>query len=341
MKDAKQLAETIQRLNQAQRITHIGNWDLDLETKVSIWSEEACRIFGLSVNDNSHTYEEWLSFIHPDDFDAVKSIVDEAQNKLISHNFHHRIVRRSGEIRQIYSQVEYQLDEYGALKGLYGVFHDITDIVETKKELTQSEENLKLILDLIPLSIYARDVNGDYLFGNHVFLNHYGICADELKGKNLRDFVRSDAEYKELTSQDQEVLTSGKKLVVSEFRQTDHEGTMKVWRIIKVPFTPNGHINKAILGIAEDITERKKQEEDILSLSQSISSRNRELEKFSFMVSHDLRGPLSTLMGVSEIIDNIKLQQEEVSMFISGIRSSLMKLDNIIRELNEITAHKI
>ena len=187
------------------------------------------------------------------------------------------------------------------------------------------------------MSIYARDIEGYYIFGNHVFLNHYGITADELRGKHLRDFVRSQQEYEELSGQDQKVISSNEKLFVSEFKQIDHTGATKAWRIIKVPFTPEGHSKKAILGIAEDITSQKKQEEDLVNLTDSLSKRNKDLEQFSYMVSHDLRGPLSTLMSVSEVIDNIKLDQDDVSLFIQGIKESLIKLDKIVRALNDIT----
>ena len=58
------------------------------------------------------------------------------------------------------------------------------------------------------------------------------------------------------------------------------------------------------------------------------------------MVSHDLRGPLSTIMGISDLIKNVKLDQEDLSVFIAGIEESLIKLDNIIRVLNDVTSTK-
>ncbi len=331
---------TILRFKQLQRIANIGNWELDFSSGKAIWSDVACSIYGLSADDNIHTYEDWEAFIHPEDLDHVRSVIAKGQKTISNYNIHHRIVRKDGAVRHIYSQVEYVFNEEKIPVGLYGVGHDITDMMELKAGLTKSEANIRLIMDLIPLSIYARDADGYYIFGNHVFLNHYGIVAADLKHKHLRDFARSDAEYDLLWSQDQQVLSSDEKLFVSEFKQTDHNGIIKTWRIIKVPFTPEGHTRKAVLGIAEDITDRKRYEEDLVELTNSLTARNKDLEQFSQMVSHDLRGPLATLMGVSEVVDNIKLEQEEISLFISGIKSSLIKLDNIIRVLNDITSPK-
>ncbi len=332
------LEATITRFKQLQKIANIGNWELDFSSGMAIWSEITCQIYGIPTDDIIHTYEEWESFIHPSDLAYVKSLVASSKEGFTNYSFHHRIIRQDGSLKHIYSQVEYLFDKDGHPRGLYGVTHDITDIINLKNGLTKSETNIRLIMDLIPLSIYARDTEGYYIFGNHVFLNHYGITAEELSNKHLRDFVRSQQEYEELSRQDQKVLSSNEKLFVSEFKQTDHKGEIKAWRIIKVPFTPEGHDKKAILGIAEDITFRKEQEEHLINLTNSLSKRNKDLERFSHMISHDLRGPLSTLMGISEVVDNIKLDQEDISVFINGIKESLIKLDKIIRVLNDITS---
>jgi PAS domain S-box-containing protein len=338
MEYTRKLEATINRFKKLERIANLGNWELDFSSGKAVWSEVACEIYGIPPADNIHAYEDWEAFVHPDDLEYVKSTIAEAQKTLTNYNIHHRIIRKDGTIRHLYSQIEYQFDDQGIPAGLYGVAHDITDIINIKTGLIKSEANIRLIMDLIPLSIYARDAEGYYIFGNHVFLKHYGITADDLRQKHLKDFVRSQEEYDELSGQDKKVLASDEKLFVSEFKQKDYLGETKAWRIIKVPFTPEGHTEKAILGIAEDITYRKKQEEDLIDLTNSLSKRNNDLERFSYMVSHDLRGPLSTLMGVSEVIDNIKLDQEDITLFIHGIKESLLKLDRIVRTLNDITA---
>lgn len=321
-------------------MAHFGNWELDLETGVAVWSDEACRIHGLDIADNRHTYDDWVAMVFQDDVKDVLWHLDGLGKEKESTTFNCRIVRPNGQLRNVHCMVECEFTEDGRLAGMYGVTHDITDHHVAKRDLTTTEQNLQLILDLIPLSLYARRANGDYIFGNHVFLDHYGITAEQLRGKNLRDFVRSEAEYLELSAQDQLVLSSGKKLVVSDFRQRDHNGVEKVWRIIKIPYLPKGQNEYAVLGIAEDITTQRQKEESILQMSEVIIARNRELEQFSMMVSHDLRGPLSTIMGVSQVIDSVQLTQDDLSVFITGIRSAVSRLDEIVTRLNEITARK-
>jgi PAS domain S-box-containing protein len=65
------------RLKQAQEIAHCGSWEKNLSTGIATWSEEACRIYGLSPEDNIQSYQSWVSFIHPDDLDRVMKIKEE------------------------------------------------------------------------------------------------------------------------------------------------------------------------------------------------------------------------------------------------------------------------
>ena len=327
-------------LNRMQKIGSVGNWELDFSTGKAIWSDEACRIYGLPPEDNVHCYKDWEAFIHPEDVDMVHKAYQDSQDGYKSYEVQHRIVRRDGTIAHIYTHLDYIINDEGHPTGLYGITNDLTDIINLKNELVKSESNIRLMMNLIPISVYARDADGYYIFANHVFLNHYGITYEELKGKHLRDFVRNEREYQLLREQEKEVLRTEDKLVVSEFRQTNHEGTEKVWKIVKVPFTPEGQSKMAVLGIAEDITEQSQYADNLRRIAHSLEERNKALEEYSFMVSHELRGPLTTIMGISDLVKNFKMSQEELEYFFSGLETSLNKLDGVIRKMNLLLADK-
>ncbi len=315
---------------------HIGSWDLDLVSGRLEWSDEACRICGVDPGNNVHDYKVWEALIHPEDLGKAHAAYERSKTGFQNYELEHRIVLPNGAVRTIFLHVEYVFDEQRQPIGLSGVIHDLTDMVSLKNELLQSAQNIRLMMDLIPISIYARDAEGYYIFANHVFLKHYGITYDELQGKHLRDFVRSDAEFEILWEQDQTVLRTNERLFVPDFRQTDHAGNLKVWRIIKVPFTPEGSANKAVLGVAEDITEHAIYQDNLRRVADALADRNRSLEQYSQMVSHELRGPIATLMGVAEVVNTIKLTQDEVVFFCQGIQSALAKLDHVIRKMNDI-----
>ena len=66
------LKESESSLAEAQRMAHIGNWDWNLVTGEVHWSDELYRIFGRSPQESGATYNEFLSYVHPDDRDRVR-----------------------------------------------------------------------------------------------------------------------------------------------------------------------------------------------------------------------------------------------------------------------------
>ena len=74
------MKESEERLAEAQRIAHIGNWDWDIVTDGLYWSDEIYRIFGRNPQEFGATYNEFLSYIHPDDRENVNNAVKEALN---------------------------------------------------------------------------------------------------------------------------------------------------------------------------------------------------------------------------------------------------------------------
>jgi PAS domain S-box-containing protein len=123
------------RLKQAQSIAHVGNWEVNFATNISVWSDEAYRIYGLTPGEYQLAFEEWLSFVHPEDLEGFKNEMNKAQETLGDLIYYHRIIRRDGKIRYVCSQSKYEFDLIGRPIGLYGIVHDITEQKKTELQL--------------------------------------------------------------------------------------------------------------------------------------------------------------------------------------------------------------
>ncbi len=250
--------ETTERLKQAQKIAHVGSWDLNFATGVALWSDEACKMYGLSPDDNIQSYDSWLSFVHPGDMDRVIKKIGESEATLKNAAFQHRIIRRDGSVRHIYSQSEFEINDAGIPVGLHGVAHDITETREAELAHMQSEANSRLIMDMLPQSISVRDDKGDFIFVNKSFANMYGMQPGDLVGKSLRSTIPDQNVAEDFIKRDRDVIRSGKTLVVPELVFTGGDGATKIFNLTKVPYLPAGRSETAILGIAYDITEQRK-----------------------------------------------------------------------------------
>ncbi len=139
------LQQSESRLEEAQRLGHLGSWTWDVAKHTMSWSDEMCRIYGVLPADHFPTYEDFLGRIHPDDRAAVEAAVARAlrERKPLSHET--RIVRPDGEIRTIFDQSEVLVDEHGRVTALAGASLDIT----ARKQEEQLERDRSLILEQV------------------------------------------------------------------------------------------------------------------------------------------------------------------------------------------------
>lgn len=323
------------RLNQAQELAHIGSWELSFATRKAIWSAEACRIYGLDPKDNQHTYEDWESFIHPDDLQMMRDSITASGKDRSTTRIHHRIVLRDGTVKHVYSITEFELDENGWPLGLYGSVQDLTESVTLRNELIRTEHTLTTIIDMVPLCIFARDKMGNYVFANKYYKEHIAGVQDDLTGKNVKDVIPDEQTLQLVLKHDHDVLHSDKDMLVFENTVTLHNNT-KTWRMFKMPYRlPDNE--RGILCVAEDITNDKESEKNLRLLAETLAKRNAELESFSSIVSHDLRGPLASIMGISQLLEQDSISKEELTTAIKGIKQSLQEMDAIVSYLNSAT----
>jgi PAS domain S-box-containing protein len=141
-KSEEQLKKSEMRLKEAQTITHLGNWELDLVNNTQVWSDELYMVFGLNKEDVAPSRELFLSLIHPDDVDYIKSQFVNSYYLYISGvNF--RFIRGDGAIRYGQAQWKIEYDEAGKGQRLYGILQDITKQKEAELELKSTNEELR------------------------------------------------------------------------------------------------------------------------------------------------------------------------------------------------------
>jgi PAS domain S-box-containing protein len=135
------------RLEEAQRIAHVGWWERDFSTAHVTLSDEACRIFGVQPVDLPEWHRRWLELIHPDDRPRV---ADAAAAALVRggprYDVEYRVVRPSGVERIVHSQGDVTWDESGKAVRQFGVLQDITELRQAEEELRASEERFRTLV---------------------------------------------------------------------------------------------------------------------------------------------------------------------------------------------------
>jgi PAS domain S-box-containing protein len=139
--EAKEKAElSEQRLNEAQQLAHMGNWELDLVTNKLRWSEEIYRMFEVDPDGFESTYEAFLGFIHPDDREMVNDAYAAHIETHKPYNITHRIVLKDGRMKYVQERCKSEYDAtHKAIRSL-GTVTDITEQITIEKELILAKE---------------------------------------------------------------------------------------------------------------------------------------------------------------------------------------------------------
>ena len=201
-------------------------------------------------------------------------------------------------------------------------------VQERTRELFQSQQMLQLVLDTIPQGVFwkARDLS--YLGGNRPFLKDSGLAAlDELIGKTDDDLAwRGCADL--YRADDRQVMESGTAKTGFEESIIREDGELSWVRTSKLPMkNPDGSIF-GLLGVYEDVTERKRVEAEL-------KRSNAELEQFAYAVSHDMRQPLRMISSYLQLIEKTLHDQldEDTRQYLAFAMDGARRMDGMILAL--------
>ena len=91
-----------------------------------------------------------------------------------------------------------------------------------------------------------------------------------------------------------------------------------------------------MVGAMQDVTQRKMAELERERITNDLIQHNKELQQFSYIVSHNLRGPVANILGCLDVLENVPLDDESKKQFNNALSTSVKKLDNVIKDLNII-----
>lgn len=141
--------------------------------------------------------------------------------------------------------------------------HDISDLKRAEAASREKDQLLRQVIDLVPHFIFAKDIRSRFLFVNQAAAAVTGLKPDELVGLSDLDFPRDPAEAEAFMRDDREVIASGRPKFVAEERLTDAAGRVRIHETMKIPFVAPGTGEPALLGVAMDITDRKRAEDEL------------------------------------------------------------------------------
>jgi PAS domain S-box-containing protein len=254
----KELRKSEEGLKQAQELSHLGNWELDLTNNRLTWSDEIYRIFGLAPQEFGATHEAFLHAVHPDDRAAVDAAYSGSvrENK-DSYEIEHRVVRKgSGEVRIVHEKCEHFRDAEGRVVRSVGMVHDITERKLAEEKIILAKEEWERTFNSVPDLIAILDRKHTIMRVNMAMAKKIGRTPDECAGLKCYEVVHG-SNAPPFFCPHAVLLTDGKEHAV-EVHEDNLGGDFLV---TTTPlFGTDGQMTGSV-HVARDITERKKAEE--------------------------------------------------------------------------------
>jgi PAS domain S-box-containing protein len=124
-------------------VAHLGTWEWDVSQPHAHWSAELYRIYGLTPETYTPSYEAYLQMVHPDDRQRVIDATNRVFHEHIPYSHDERIFRPDGTMRHLHTWAYPTLDDEGRLQRLVGVCQDITDRAEAEEKVLRANADLE------------------------------------------------------------------------------------------------------------------------------------------------------------------------------------------------------
>lgn len=294
---------------------------------------------GYSVEEVSHKN---LSDLTPS---YAKTLIQNYLDEIEKYGYSKglmKMVHKNGTLRTLMYNNVVSIQPDGN-KFVIGTAVDITERIILEKQLKENQEKLqtshselaqfKIALDAFAI-VQIINTDGNFIFVNDNVVKATGYSREELIGQNPR-LLNSGYHSKEFFKEIWDTIIDGR-IWKGEIRNKAKDGSLYWLDTVIVPFLDISGKPFQYMCIRSEITNRKLAEEKLKEYLYQIEQKNKELDQFSYIVSHDLKAPLRAINNLAEwISEDLKEVPEEVSKHITTMRGRVQRMEGMINGILE------
>lgn len=222
--------------------------------------------------------------------------------------------------------------EDGEIIGVQSFFRDISERKKVEINLKKSEHRYQNLVENINDAIIVRNLKGKIIFANQLFLDLLGLKKDDLIDLSMDKYIAPGWQV-EIQQQYKNIIHGKETPELIEYEGMRSDGTT-LWLQDKITLLIEDNKISGTQAVIRNITELKRKEAELKKLIQELTNRNNEMMQFNYIVSHNLRAPIANIIGLSNLISNENINENEGKKIIDHIKVSSQKMDEMVKDLS-------
>lgn len=332
-----EIKESNQKYDIVAKATSDTIWDWKIQEDKLNWSKGIKAVFGYEEDQLGDNSSWWFGNIHPEDSIKMSiKLYSFLEQKTEKWQDEYRFKCADNTYKYVLDRGFLLKDEKGKAIRMIGALQDITKqkeeelrlklletvILQTKESIVITEANFNK--NLLPKIIYV----------NPAFTNMTGYKSEEIINNSLGLLRGRNTEIGVL-KRISEIITNKEEglLEIKCYKKDKSEFWL---RFTLIPIYNSENEISNWVSIQRDVTEEKNQEKEKEQLIKELTQNNKDLKQFSYITSHNLRAPMSNLIGLLNLIEDIKIEDPELKEIINGFSKSTHLLNETIEDLTKV-----
>lgn len=333
----KALREAKEQAEQLYNVLPNAVFTVDKNRVITSANKKALEVIGCEAKEMIG--KSCVSFCHkPPDSNCI--LFDNTVSKPVigAEGF---IIKKNGEEGIVRKNIGYLKDVDGKVIGGIETFEDITDRIKKEKKIRENEQLLRATFEQAAVGIVHTTVDDRLLTINKKFCDMLGYSKEELLQKDWIALTHPDDVYS--CRANRKALLEGQISTFStEKRYIKRDGSI-LWVNLTASLVEDCTGRNCFVSIVEDISERKRVEQELLKAKDDAEKASRAKSEFLANMSHEIRTPLNGIIGMTDLVLETELQpaQKKYLAMVKNSAYALLDVINDILDFSKIEAGKI